>query len=143
MSRHQSPFLLAALLGLLAARGLAADALDPWRGWVVFKQFAREVSEAPDQGVSVQLDPVDDRDPLHLYFVRQVLAPDGDRLEPLGAVVCEFVFAPRRRRPLEWREWSFDHPTFDRFVDTVEQRPIFADLLVTRPLRSAVYWEEA
>jgi hypothetical protein len=28
------------------------------------------------------------------------------------------------------------------FVDMVEQHPLFADLLVTRPLGSAVYWEE-
>jgi len=143
MSRHQSSALLAALLALFTARGLAPEALDPWRGWVVFKQFAREYAEQPDQGVSVQIDPVGDRRPIHLFLVRQVLAPEGDRLAPVGAVACEFVFAPRRRMPRELREWSFDYPTFDRFVDAVEQHPLFADLLLTPPLSTAVYWKEA
>lgn len=143
MSKERSTVLLAALLSLFAAQGMVPSALDPWRGWVLFKQFARAVAEEPDPGVSVQVDPVDDRHPLHVYLVRQVLELVGDRLEPAGAVVCEFVFAPRRRRPLAWREWSFDHPTFDRFVDIVEQHPLFADLLATRPLATAVYWEEA
>jgi hypothetical protein len=40
-------------------------------------------------------------------------------------------------------QWSFDYSTFDRFVDAVEQEPLFQDLIVTRPVRSAVYWEEA
>ena len=143
MSNHQPTHLVVALLTLVAARGLVPESLDPWRGWVTFKEFARQVAEVPDPGVSVQVDPVEDRLPLHLYFSRQVLVPVGDRLEPVGAVVCEFVFAPRRHRPLEWREWSYDHPTFDRFVDAVEQYPLFADLLVTRPLSSAIYWKEA
>jgi hypothetical protein len=143
MSKHQSSYLLAALLGILATRGLSPEALDPWRGWVAFKEFARAVAETPDPGVSVQLEPEDGRQPIHLYLTRQVLVEDGERLEPVGAVVCEFVFAPRRRRPLEWREWSFDHSSFDRYVDAVEQYPLFADLLATRPLRSAVYWEAA
>ncbi len=142
MINERSAVLLAALLGLLASHGLVASTLDPWRSWVLFKQFAREVAEDPDPGVSVQIDPSGDRQPIHVYFVRQVLQPVGDRLEPVGAVVCEFVFAPRRHRPLEWREWSFDHSTFERFVDAVEQYPHFADLLVTRPLRTDVYWEE-
>lgn len=143
MGRHQSSALLAALLSLFAARGLAPEALDPWRAWVVFKQFAREYAEHPDHGISVQIDPVGDRRPIHLFFTRQVLAPEGDRLEPVGAVACEFIFAPRRRTPPEWREWSFDHATFERFVDAIEQHPLFADLLLTRPLSTAVYWEEA
>ena len=143
MSRHQSSSLLLVLLSLLAARGLVPEALDPWRAWVAFKEFARQVAEKPDHGVSVQVDPLGDRQPLHLFFTRQVLESAGDRLEPAGAVVVELVFAPRRRTPLEWREWSFDHGSFDRFVDAVEQYPLVADLLVTRPISSAVYWKDA
>jgi hypothetical protein len=143
MSRYQSSYLLAMLLTLLAARGLQPEGLDPWHTWMVFKQFAREAAEEPDPGLSVQIDPVDDGRPIHLYLVRQLLVPEDDRLEPTGGVVCEFVFAPRRLRPREWREWSFDYPSFDRFVDVVEQNPVFADLLLTRPLHTAVYFEEA
>ena len=44
---------------------------------------------------------------------------------------------------MAWDRWSFDYSSFDRFVDVVEQEPMFQDLTVTRPLRSAVYWEEA
>ena len=140
MSRYQSSYLLALLLSILAARGLAAESMDPWRGWVAFKEFARRTAEMPDQGVSVQIAPADDR--IHLFFGRQILVPERNRLEPAGAVVCEFEFAPRRRTAAGWQAWSFDCPTFERFVDLVEQHPPFADLLVTRPLRSAVYWEE-
>ena len=143
MSTNRSTYLLAAMLGVLAARGLEPETLDPWRGWVAFKQFAREAAEAPDPGVSVQIEPLGHRSPIHLFFLRQAVVPDGNRLEPIGGVVCEFVFAPRRRTPRYWQAWSFDSPTFERFVDVVEQCPLFADLMVTRPLGSAVYWENA
>lgn len=141
MSANRSTYLLAAMLGVLAVRGLAPETLDPWRGWVAFKQFAREAAETPDPGVSVQIEPLGHRGPIHLFFLRQVVVADGDRLEPIGGVVCEFLFAPRRRTPRYWEAWSFDSPTFERFVDLVEQCPLFADLMVTRPLGSAVYWE--
>ena len=142
MTTHRSTLLLASLLSLLASHGLASDSLAPWRTWVVFKQFARSVAETTDPGVSVQVDPADGRS-LHLFMTRQVLERVGDRLEPVGAVVCEFTFAPRRHRPLAWQEWSFDHPTFERFVDAVERTALFSDLMVTRPLSSSVSWEEA
>lgn len=143
MSTHQSKYLLAVLLGVLVARGMAPDALDPWRGWIAFKQFAREMAEQPDPGVSVQIVSLGDRLPIRVFFVRQVLVREGNRLEPIGGVVCEFCFAPRRRTPADWEAWSFDSPTLDRFVDVVEQHPLFAELLTTRPLETAVYWEEA
>lgn len=143
MSTNRSTYLLAAMLGVLAARGLAPESLDPWRGWVAFKQFAREVAEAPDPGVSVQIEPLNDRRPIHLYFLRQVVVLEGNRLEPIGGVVCELTFAPRRRTPRHWQAWSFDSPDFERFVDLVEQHPLFGELMVTRPLASAVYWENA
>jgi hypothetical protein len=142
MGAHKSVYLVAALLSILAARGLDAETLDPWRGWVAFKQFAREVSEEPDPGVSVQLFHVADGG-VRLAFVRQVLEPMGDRLEPIGGVICDFTFAPHRRPMRDWQVWSFDYASFNRFVDVVEQHPGVSDLLVTRPLDSAVYWEEA
>ena len=84
MSSYQSSVLLAALLAILASHHLEADALDPWRGWVAFKEFVRQFDELPDQGISVQIASAGDHLPIHLFFVRQVLAPDGDRLEPAG-----------------------------------------------------------
>lgn len=143
MSAHRSTYLVAAFLSVLAARGLDAETLDPWRGWVAFKQFAREVAEDPDPGVSVQVIPVGNRGAVRLAFVRQVLEPVGDRLEPVGGVVCDFTFPARPRVPRRWGEWSFDYASFDRFVDAVEQDPTVSNLLVTRPRSSAVYWEEA
>ena len=142
MGANKSAYLVAALLSILAARGLDAETIDPWRGWVAFKQFAREIGEEPDPGVSVQLFHVEDGG-VRLAFVRQVLEPVGDRLEPIGGVICDFTFAPRRRPMRDWRVWSFDYTSFDRFVDVVEQHPGVSDLFVTRPLDSAVYWEEA
>ena len=53
MKRAQ--FLLHMLLALLATRGLMPETLDPWRGWVAFKRYARLVNEVPDPGVSVQI----------------------------------------------------------------------------------------
>ena len=143
MSANRSSYLLAALLGLLAAHGLHPEGLDPWRGWVTFKQFVREVDELPDPGISVQIMPLGDRAPVQLAFVRQVLAPTRSRLEPVGGVVCAFMFAPQRRTPAEWRVWSFDSVSLERFVDLVEQHPVFSDLIATRPLASEVYWEDA
>jgi hypothetical protein len=130
------------LLALLATRGLAPEALDPWRGWVTFKQFAREVAEIPDHGVSVQITSVPRVGEVRMYLLRQVLAPQADRLEPVGGVVCEFTFSARRA-PAEWEAWSFDSSTFERFVDLVEQDPTFARLLNERPIATSVYWEDA
>lgn len=143
MSANRSSYLLAAFLSVLAAHGLDPDTLDPWRGWMSFKQFARETAEIPDQGVSVQIIPLGDGAPVRLAFVRQALERVEDRFEPLGGVVCVFELAPRRRTPTEWSAWSFDSAPFERFVDLVEQHPVFADLLSTKPLSSGVYWEEA
>lgn len=143
MSAHKSAYLVAALLSILAARGLDAETLDPWRGWVAFKQFAREIAVEPDPGVSVQIFRAEDGRSIRLAFVRQVLEPVDNRLEPVGGVICDFTFAPRRRPIRDWRVWSFDYASFHRFVDVVEQHPAVSDLLVTRPLDSAVYWEEA
>ena len=142
MSAHRSAHLIAAFLSILAARGLTAEALDPWRGWVAFKQFAREVAEYPDPGVSVQIFHTGDRH-VRLAFVRQVLEPVDERLEPIGGVICDFTFGPPRRKIREWRAWSFDYSSFDHFVDLVEQHPGVTDLFVTRPLDSALYWEDA
>jgi hypothetical protein len=134
--------LLQLLLGLLAARGLAAEGLGPWRAWVVFKQFARVSADVPDPGVSVQIEGADDG-AARLVFVRQVVVEHADWLEPAGGVVCELVF-PQGGRPLRDQEyWSFDFPSFERFVDVVEQAPDFQELLGRVAARSDVYLAEA
>jgi hypothetical protein len=140
---HQSSDLLVALMGMLSPHVFDDAPTDPWLGWKTFKEFARTAHEIPDPGVSVQIDPDGADDEVHLFLVRQLVAREGDQFVPTGAVVCEFVFAPRRRRPLEWREWSFEYPTFEAFVDAVEQHAVVSELLVTRPLRSFVYVKEA
>ena len=122
---------------------MAAETLDAWRGWVTFKQFARIVHEVPDPGVSVQLAPDRALEEVRLVFLRQVLEPDGDWLQPVGGVVCELTFSAPEIPVTPFAFWSFDYGTFERFVDVVEQTPAVADLMVRRPIRSAVYWEDA
>ena len=135
--------LLAMLLGMLGARGLAAQALDSWRAWVVFKQYARVVDETPDPGVSVQIVRHHSRR-ASLFLVRQVVEPQGeDWLEPVGGVVCELTYTNPPATATNFEAWSFDSSTFEHFVDLVEQHPGFADLIARRPDRSAVHWEEA
>ena len=138
MNRLLSLFMLT-----LAAHGLAPEGLDPWRGWVAFKEFARAENEVPDPGVSVQFNRETEAGQTRLVFLRQETRNVEGELTPLGAVVCEFIFPSTADRPAAADQWSFDYSTFDRFVDVVEQEPLFQDLIVTRPLRSAVYWEEA
>jgi hypothetical protein len=141
---RRAPFLLHMLLALLATHGLAPETLDPWRGWVAFKRYARLVREVPDPGVSVQITHDPEHRTVNLFYVRQAIEADEHQwLEPLGGVVCEFTFPAGGARPGEWELWSFDSPTFERFVDRVEQHPEFADLMTQAPLRSAVYWEDA
>lgn len=130
------------LLLAFAAHGLAPQCLDPWRGWVVFKQYARTVAESPDPGVSVQIARDEPDEDVSLIFVRQVVEQDGDWLYPIGGVVCEITFSNSLRRVPEWEEWSFESASFDRFVDLVEGNAAFQDLTVRRPLRSFVYWLE-
>lgn len=135
--------LLSAFLLTLATHGLGPEGLDPWRGWIAFKEYARAVHEVPDPGVSVQYTRMAEHGRTRLLFLRQVTTREPGWLAPVGGVVCEFAFPRTRHRAPAWDRWSFDHSSFDRFVDIVEQEPIFQDLLVTRPIRSDVYWERA
>jgi hypothetical protein len=138
MHRLLHGFLLA-----LSAHGLAPEALDPWRGWVIFKHYARETAEVPDPGVSVQFTREPAGQGSRLVFLRQVIRVEGERLEPVGGMVCEFSFALVPDRGSTWDEWSFEHPTFERFVDAVERHPSFQELVVRSPEWTAVYWQEA
>jgi hypothetical protein len=134
--------LLNTLLLAIAAHGLAPDALTPWRGWVMFKEYVRAVAESPDPGISVQLARDDAEETVSLIFVRQVVEPIGDWLQPAGGVVCEITFRQGARRVPEWEAWSFEAPSFDWFVDLVEGNPTFQELAVDTPLYSSVYWIE-
>ena len=133
--------LLSAFLLTLGSHGLAPEVLDPWRGWVAFKEFARAVAETPDPGVSVQCTPAGTGTETRLVFLRQEAELEEGDLTPRGGIICEFTF-PATAHAMPWERWSFDHASFERFVDVVELEPSFQDLLVTRPVRSAVYWQE-
>ncbi len=135
--------LLSMLLGLLSARGLAAEALDSWRAWVVFKHYVRLADEVPDPGVSVQIHRQPSSGEVSLFLVRQVVEEERDRLRPVGGVVCELTFSEPPTAAAEFEAWSFECGTFARFVDLVEQHAGFADLIARRPVRSDVYWEDA
>jgi hypothetical protein len=136
------PVLLKTLLLALAAHGLAAETVTPWRGWVVFKDYARSVAEVPDPGMSVQIKRDDLDGTVSLIFLRQVVEPVSDWLEPIGGVVCEITFQQGDKRLPEFDVWSFDAPSFDRFVDMVESSADFQTLALTKPLESSVYWLE-
>ena len=140
---RRGQLLLELLLLALAAHGLGREGMDPWRGWVVFKQFARAAAEAPDPGVSVQVTTDPAEQTASMVFVRQVVEITPGWLEPAGGVVCEFTFRLGRREVREWEAWSFDAGSFDRFVDLVEESPVFQDLAVQPAIRSDVYWLEA
>jgi hypothetical protein len=125
--------LLSIFLLTLAAHGLAPGSLDPWRGWMAFKEYARMTSEFPDPGMSVQFTPVTEDGEAQLIFLRQKLEPRKQWLAAVGGVVCELRFEPLRRDTRAWDLWSFDYSSFERFVDVVEQEPAFQDLMVKRP----------
>jgi hypothetical protein len=131
-----------ALVLAIAAHGLSSDALTPWRGWLVFKEFVREAVETPDPGVSVQITRSDRDGTVSLIFVRQVVEVTDDWLHPTGGVVCELTFPQSSRKMAEWEAWSFEAPGFERFVDLVECSASFQELVVSTPLRSSVYWLE-
>jgi hypothetical protein len=136
------PVLLKTLLIALAAHGLTAESVTPWRGWVVFKEYVRSVAEVPDPGVSVQITRDDGDETVSLIFLRQVVEPVNDWLEPIGGVVCEITFRLGKTRLLERDIWSFDAPSFDRFADLVESSADFQKLALTKPFESSVYWIE-
>ena len=140
---RRGQILLELLLLALAAHGLGSEGLDPWRGWVVFKQFARAVSETPDPGVSVQITNDEANESVSMVFVRQLVDQVDDWCEPVGGIVCEFTFPSGRRRIRDWEAWSFETASLDRFVDLVEANSSFQDLVVSSPGSSAVYWLEA
>lgn len=137
------PILLNTLLLAIAAHGLTPETLTPWRGWILFKEYAQSVAESPDPGVSVQISRDDADATVSLIFVRQVVEPIDDWLEPIGGVVCEMTFRQSNRRLLEWDAWSFDAPTLERFADVVEASFALEELVGTKPLISSVYWLEA
>lgn len=63
-------------------------------------------------------------------------APEHSQF-PLRRIATSDARAP------EWELWSFDHGTFERFVDSVEQHEEFAHLMLQCPRRTRVYWLEA
>jgi hypothetical protein len=136
------PVLLETLLLALAAHGLVAETVTPWRGWVVFKDYVLSVAEVPDPGVSVQTTRDDLDGTVSLIFLRQVVEQVNDWLEPIGGVVCEITFQQGDKRLPEFDVWSFDAPNFDRFVDIVESSADFQKLALSKPLESSVYWLE-
>jgi hypothetical protein len=141
---QQASYLLQMLLTLLATNGVAPDAADPWRGWTTFTQYVRVVDEVPDPGVSVQV--LCDYDcATSLVFLRQLLKEANDWLEPVGGVVMKFSYRAGHAADdaPEWEFWSFDHGTFERFVDCVEQHEEFAHLILQCPCRTRVYWLDA
>jgi hypothetical protein len=140
---HLAAYLLQMLLAILGNHGLAAEALDPWRAWVIFKQYARVVDESPDPGVSVQLSRNHRDHTVSLLFVRQAVEIQEDWLDPTGGAVIEFTFEDSGRPEPHVELWSFDYGSFERFVDVVEQTPAIADRLLQAPLRSSVYWQPA
>jgi hypothetical protein len=103
--------LLETLLLAIAAHGLTPETLTPWRGWILFKEYVRSVAESPDPGVSVQISRDDADKTVSLIFVRQVVEPIDDWLEPIGGVVREITFQLGGKRLLERDVWSFDAPT--------------------------------
>ena len=131
-----------ALVLAIAAHGLSPDALTPWRGWLVFKEFVREEVETPDPGVSVQIARDDADGTVSLIFVRQVVEVTDDWLQPIGGVICELTFPQRSKKMPEWETWSFEAPSFERFVEFVEGTGAFQELAVSTPIRSSVYWVE-
>ena len=108
---------------------------------MAFREFALAVQETPDPGVSVQITPDPSEGTTRLVLMRQVVEADDDWLAPIGGVTCELTFASTAEHPSEWDAWSFDYPTFERFVNAVEEHPPFQELLVQRPLASVVYWQ--
>jgi hypothetical protein len=64
MRRPRPAQLLGLLLTLLAARGLAPEALDPWRAWVVFKEFARASAEDTDHASFARFVDIVEQDPV-------------------------------------------------------------------------------
>ena len=139
---HRAPHLLQMLLTLLAGKGLAPEALDPWRAWQVFKQYARIMDEVPEPGVSVQFSYHPGAQETSLVFLRQSveLQPEDQWLAPVGGVVCDLVFDGTGLLVPNRELWTFDFGTFERFVDTVERDDIFGELIVRRPIRTGVYW---
>ncbi|HKS07110.1 MAG TPA: hypothetical protein VJR92_12440 [Gemmatimonadaceae bacterium] len=138
------PQLVVAFVAILNSHGLSPESVDPWRAWLAFKEFARNTTEFPDPGVSVQV-ATDDDGRSTLRFVRQLLArPEqgDDGLEPAGGVVCEFAF--RLTPPPQHREyWTLDFGNFQRFVDAVERDPVLADLFLEKPAAQSISWIEA
>jgi hypothetical protein len=137
---RSGPILLETLLLAIAAHGLTPETLTPFRGWLLFKEYARSVAESPDPGVGVQISRDDAHGTVSLIFVRQVVEPVGDWLDPIGGVVCEFTFQQGKKRIAGWDLWSFEAPTFERFVSVVECSTAFEELFGARHLASSVYW---
>lgn len=130
--------LLQMMLAIFAMNGISPEVADPWDTWRSFKQFARTVHEVPDPGVSVQrVEPGAAESKLML--VRQIVEGEGKWLRPIGGAVCEVGFSDEDRGD-EWEIWSLDFPSFERFVDAVEQHPEFARLMTRLPAGGAVYW---
>ena len=137
-----TPRLLTLLLAFCSSHGVSPDTQNAWHAWKTFKSFARATGEVPDPGVTVQLLEHEDGR-AHLVLARQTLLGNGEWLDPTGAVVWELTFNSSVVEGTEEEIWSLDFPSFDDFVDAVEQNEMIAPLLTKEASDGKVYWEAA
>ena len=132
---------------MLEEAGLDPAHLDTWEAWKVFKLFARVPVEADGEGLAVQATgetTPDGLERVYLSFVRQFTAIEGEESAPIRFAGLELIF--------DWAEhqldqdldiWSYDFPTIQAFVASVEESPAFQRAAALRVLESSVVGGEA
>src|SRR5688572_4912300 len=81
----------------LEGLGLDPDHLDPWSGWLAFKEFLKDEVGGLYDAASVQVRPEDDA--TSLFFVRQFTQREDRRADApdmlIGRLIVEFDYDSR------------------------------------------------
>ena len=120
---------------------LDPDHLDPWSGWLAFKEFLKhEVDGLYDAG-SVQVRPEDDA--TSLFFVRQFTQRQNRRANSadvlVGRLIVEFHYEFRALADQEI--WTLDYPTLEEWASVVEGAAWFQALINQKPAFTDVYYD--
>jgi hypothetical protein len=81
---------------------------------------------------------------VYLYFMREFSDPTAEGTEPLGQLVCEFVYPVGVLAKTSAGDfWTQDVRTLSEFIDQVEGAEGFQALMNARPIDSSVFLQEA
>jgi hypothetical protein len=120
---------------------LDPDHLDPWSGWIAFKEFLKQEVEGSYDAASVQVRP--EGRATSMFFVRQFTQREDASSDAadvlLGRLIVELQYDARQLA--EQEVWTLDYPSLEEWAAVVEGERWFQALINREPTFTDVYYD--